>query len=152
MFHFMRVIRVCAESRQRHYRRRSDCHRVGRCGIAFQKFLDLFLKLRVLFEVFLKHIQFFTSRQFVINQQIAHFQKTGLFRKLLNRVAPVAQDAFLTIDKRDRTGAGASVAVTGVEGDGAGLRPQFRKINRDFAFRTFENRKLKFLILQNQFG
>ena len=47
-------------------------------------------------------LQLLRRRQFAVVQQIGHLQEVGLFRQLLDRVAPVAQNALVAVYIGDR--------------------------------------------------
>jgi len=78
-------------------------------------------------------------RQAAENQQPGDFDKVGMVRELLDRNAPIPQDAFVPVDVRDRTLAGCRVAQSRIEGDHAGLVSQLGNIDRRLAIRSHED-------------
>jgi hypothetical protein len=64
-------------------------------------------------------------RQVPVDQEEGRLEERGLPRQLVDRVAPVAQDAGVAIDVRDGRGARGGVDIARVVGDVSRLRQQF---------------------------
>ena len=80
-------------------------------------------------------------RKLAMNEQPTNLQKAGMFRKFLNGVAAVAQNALFSIDERDGTLAGARVGIAWVEGDEPGFGSQAPNIKGPLMFGAFDDRK-----------
>ena len=85
--------------------------------------------------------------QFSVDEQVGDFDEVRLRRELLDGIAPVAQDALLTIQVGDRAGASARVGVTGVERDRPRLRPELRDVDANLVFGTHHHRQFHRLSL-----
>ena len=72
--------------------------------------------------------------------------------EILNRVAPVAQDAGIAVDKGNLAQAGASVPEAVVVGDRPGLRAEVAHIQRLLALTADDHRQLEFLTLELERG
>ena len=66
--------------------------------------------------------------QFAVQQQVADFQEVGFFRQLLDRIAAIQQDAFVTVDVGDLAVAGCGGAVAWIEGEHAEVAVQLADV------------------------
>ena len=90
-------------------------------------------------------IQLLARRQLAPDQQVGDLQEGRVLGQLLDRVAAVAQDPLLAVEEGDRAGAGAGVAVAGVEGDQPGLAPQPGDVDGVVALGAADDRKVQLL-------
>ena len=75
----------------------------------------------VIFNGRIKACKFLFVWQLAVEQQIAHFKVGAFFCQLINRVAPMQQNTFFTIDKRDATFAASCRAKARIVGEVARL-------------------------------
>src|SRR5690606_32281579 len=73
-------------------------------------------------------------RQLAVDEQVAGLDEVGVLRQLLYRVATVAQDAFFTVEVRDRARGRAGDHVPAVERDVAGFLAKRSDVDRVFVF------------------
>src|SRR5690606_547192 len=83
---------------------RNDPHRVGIPRKTFQNPFEIFVDERVQGYLPLKLLQFLSGGQLTVNDEVSDFQKSRVFGQLLYGVTPVAQNAFLPIQKGNGTG------------------------------------------------
>jgi hypothetical protein len=86
--------------------------------------------------------QLFLTRQFSVDQQESHFQKTGGFCQLFDRVAPVLQDPFVPVDVANFGGARNRVHESRV------VRSQERMA---FVFQFLKFRRQNIVVLDRDF-
>ncbi len=49
----------------------------------------------------IESVELFGRRQFAVQQQVGNLDETGVLGELLDRVAPVHENALLSVDKSD---------------------------------------------------
>ena len=70
-------------------------------------------------DVLAELLQLLRGGQFAVDQQVGHFLEIAALGHLFHRIAAVAEDALLAVEKGDRTARGAGVGVAFVQGDAA---------------------------------
>ena len=138
--------------RQRGDHRRQHRHRVRGRREAVEQLLHVLVQQRVAGELVLEALELGGRRQLAVDQQVADLGEGGVLGDLVDRVAAVAQDPLLAVDKGDRARAGARVAVRRVVGDGAGGAAQRGDVDSDLVLGADEDRELVLLALQQQLG
>src|SRR5690606_5203923 len=94
------VILVLVEGGKRVHRRRQRRHRVRVPGKSVVKPLHVLVKHGVPRESEPKLLELLLVWQTTVNQQVTRLHERGFFRKLLDGIAPVAQNAAFSIQKR----------------------------------------------------
>lgn len=80
----------------------------------------------------LEVVQFFLVGEMAVDQQKRGFNEVAVFRQLFDRYAPIQQDAFLSIQKRDLALAATGTDETGIIGDQSGRGLQAGDVYRLF--------------------
>nr|GFD41780.1 hypothetical protein [Tanacetum cinerariifolium] len=127
------------ESRKRTDNRSQDAHGMGRRREAVENLAHIFVHQRVLGNLIAKCVKLRLRRQRTVNQQVSDFQEAGLLGELLDGIAPVAQNAFLAVEKRNSAFGGAGVFVAWVVGNVAGLVAQLADVEGLFMLGAFDN-------------
>ena len=91
------------------------------------------------------------ARQVAVDEQIGRLDKGRVLRQFLDRNAPIAQDALLPIDERDRAGAGSGVAIAVIQRDVLRLIPERGDVNALLPFGAHHHRQFICLAVQLQF-
>src|SRR5690606_26608256 len=126
--------------RQRRHYRAEDAHGVGMRREPFKELFLIFGNETMVFEGALVFLKLFLRWELAVDQEMAHLDEGGRLRQLFNGISPVAENAFFADDVDNGTFAGSRISVTGVEGNGASLRPKIPDVDRNFTFRTDDNR------------
>ena len=92
------VDRVVIESRQGTDDTDHHRHGVGIVMETLEKAQQRIVDHRVVSDDLGEVFELNRRRQFAVQQQIGHFDKSRLFRQLLNRVTAIAQNAFVTVE------------------------------------------------------
>ena len=104
------------EGGQRRQGADQDAHRVSVVVEAVDELLDVLVHVGVIGDLAGPRRRLSVVRHFAAQQQEGHVQERGPAGQLLDRVAAVAQDAFLPVDERDGTAAARGVLEGGVVG------------------------------------
>ena len=97
-----------------------------------QELLDAFVNERVMRDVLVPIPELCRRGQLPVKQQIRRFQVRGLFRKFLDGISAIPQNAGVAVDIRDAADARSSVVVRGIVADHAevgGIHPQLPKVH-----------------------
>ncbi|NRP51517.1 hypothetical protein XMM354_003316 [Aliiroseovarius sp. xm-m-354] len=97
---------VVIEGRHRTDHAYHDSHRMRITTETAEEVHHLFVQHGVVGHQALEFFQRFGAGQLTVEQQITYFEVMRLRRKLLNRIAPVQQNAFVTVDESDGAVAG----------------------------------------------
>ncbi len=114
-----RVERVLVEGRQRADRAGQHRHRVRVPREAVEEPLEVLVQHRVPAQPVGERLQLGRRRQLAVDEQVAGLDEGRLLGQLLDRVAPVAQDAGVTVDVGDLRGGGTGVGEARIQGDHA---------------------------------
>ena len=76
-------------------------HWVAVTAKSVKETVHLSVEQSVLGDETVKLTEFGLRRQFAIQQQVSNFEKAGLLRQLINRIAAMQKNAFFAIDERD---------------------------------------------------
>ncbi len=95
------VGRVMIEGGERADSADHDSHRVGVAAIAGEEAAHLLVDHRVARHARVEVLLLRSRRKFAVKQQIAGFQEVALFGQLLDRIAAVQQNTFVTVDVGD---------------------------------------------------
>ena len=90
--------------------------------------------------------------QLAVDQQVAGLDEIAPLGEHFDRIAAVAQHAYVAVEKGDRAGCRSGVGISLVERDIAGLRTQFRDVNGVLVFGPHDNRQINLLVADAQFG
>ena len=93
-----------------------DAHGVGVVAEALDDLLDVLVQHHVLGEILLPLRQLALVGQLAMDEQMGGLDERAAFRELLDRVAPIPQNALLPVDERDRAPAGGGVQERRVVG------------------------------------
>jgi hypothetical protein len=118
-----------------------DGHRMGIATEAVEEPPDLLVQHGVAGDVLAEGRQLLRVGQFAFQQQIRHLDEIRMFGELLDRVAPVQQDAGIAIDVGDLAFAGCGGAVARVEGENAEVTIQLADIRHRRAEGTGQQRQ-----------
>ena len=94
-------------------------------------------------------VQLRLGGQLAVDQQIAGFDEIAALGQLLDRVAAVAENALLAVEKCDGAGGRSGVHVTVVHRDQAGRGPELGNIDGGFLLRAGNYRQFEFTIFVN---
>jgi hypothetical protein len=122
---------------------------MGVVGKVVEEVVHAFVDVAVARQRSAPRFQFIVAWEMAVDEQVAHGGEFEPRRQLLDGVATVTEDAFLTIDECDGAFAGASIAVTRIEGDGAGLLAQGRDVDPHLVFGAHHHGVLVFFPVQN---
>ena len=89
--------------------RDQDAHRVGIVVETVHELLHVLVGHGVAHDFALPVFELFRRGQLAVQQQVGHFQESALFGQLFDRVAAIAQDAFVPVQVGDGTLAGGGV-------------------------------------------
>ena len=124
-----RVEGVGVEGRERGDRRGAGRHRMRVLRQRAVEALEVLVQHRVVGDRRGEGVELLLLGQLAAHQQVGDLEEGALRSQLLDRVAPVAQDALLAVDEGDRAPARAGVGVAGIEGDEARLVAQLRDVD-----------------------
>ena len=105
------VLRVRVERRERADGPEEHPHRMRVVPEPLEELLDVDVDVRVVAHLVLEGAQLLGCRQLAFEQEVRGLQERRILRELLDRVPPVAQDAAVTVDERDRAPARRGVQV-----------------------------------------
>ena len=137
IFHVQPVV---IESGQRTHYTRHHGHRVGIIMKTGYKLIQFHMNHRVIGDFLLKRGKFFFERQFSVQQQVSHLEKTALFRQLLYGIPPVTQNTLAAINESQFAGTGRRGGKTRVVGEIAQCRGQRLDVQRGLPFCAFDYR------------
>ena len=83
-------------------RREQHPHRVGVVAEALHELLDVLVHEGVDRDLVRPLVELLLAGQLAVDQQIRHLEVARALRQLLDRIAPVLEDALLAVDERDR--------------------------------------------------
>jgi hypothetical protein len=98
-------------------------------GEPLEELLEVLVQQGVPADPLVERLQLVGRRQLAVDQQVADFEEARLLRELVDRIPAVAQDPGVTVDVGDRRGAGGRVHEADVEGDLAGRRQEFARVD-----------------------
>ena len=116
-----RVEAVLVEGRQGRHGGGQHRHRVRVAGEAGEEGLEVLVQQRVAADALVELGELVLGRQLAVDEEVGHLEEARLLGQLLDRVAPVAQDALVAVDVGDRARAGGGVDEPDVQGDVARL-------------------------------
>ncbi len=117
----VRVERVLVESAQRPDDGTEDRHRMGVAREAVVERPHVFVQDRVPPQRLTELTELLGRWQLAVDQQVARFDEVALLGDDFYRIAAIAKDAPVAVEKGDGAGAGSGVAVALVQGDIARL-------------------------------
>jgi hypothetical protein len=88
-------------------------------------------------------LQLAGARQLAIEQQISDFDEARMLRELLDRIAPVEENSFFTVDEGDRALAATGGDVARIEGEDALLPVEAADVEDAGPERTLANRDFR---------
>ncbi len=97
------VPRLRIEGRKRGHHRHQRAHRMGIVMEGLQQLLHVFRNQQVLLDLAVPGGQFSLGGKLPVQEKERDFEERAVFGKLLDRVAPVSQDAAIAIQIGDRT-------------------------------------------------
>jgi len=97
------------------------CHRVGVVTEPTDKITDVLMHHCVIFNSVAESCEFAFRRKLSVKQQIANFKVAAFLSQLVDRVAAMQQNTFITIDECDRAFAAAGTTVAGIVGEESGV-------------------------------
>ena len=115
MLRIVDVQRVVVERGEGTHYATHDCHRVAVTTETIEEGFQLVVNHGVVLDGAVELLLLFCGGQFALEQQITGFKEIRLFRQLLNRVAPMQENAFVAINEGDLGFAGRGRHETGVE-------------------------------------
>ena len=115
---------VLVEGAERRDRRAEHRHRVRVAREAVEEGAQVFVQHRVTANPLLEGRQLVSSRELAVDQQVGDLGEGRLLGQLVDGVAPIAQDAGVTVDVGDGALAGGRVDEAHVVGDQTGLLQQ----------------------------
>src|SRR5208283_1870141 len=118
--------RLRIDCRQRGHGGDQHPHRVRVVAVTLQELLCGLMQHGVPLHLGLPRLHLRVRGQLAVQQQPRHLEERAVLRQFLDRIAPVAQDAEVAVDKRDRAAAGGRVLKCRVVGhDSEVLGPGF---------------------------
>ncbi len=146
----VQIHRVLIERRQSADHTAEDRHRVSVAGKPVVERSHVLVDHRVVTNSRSEFGRLLCVGQFAIDQQVGGFEKVGLSRKLLDRVATISQDPLFAIEKGDRAAGAASIHETFIKCDQPCLASQAADVDRSLAFTSLDNGKLDFSVAVDQ--
>ena len=109
--------------------------------IAVEEGLHIFVDHRVARQQRVEPVQLAARGELPVDEQVGRFRKGRALGQLLNRVAPVAEDALVPVNEGDGTDARSRVHVAVIERDAGGLLAESRDVNRFLVLRARDDRQ-----------
>jgi hypothetical protein len=129
-----RVERILVVRRERGHRGGQHRHRVRVAREPVEEALEVLVQQRVPLELVGELAQLGLGRQLAVQQQVADLGEAGVLGQLVDRVAPVAEDAGVTVDVGDLGRTARGVDEPRVVGDQATLGQQPGDVDTGRAF------------------
>ena len=107
-------LRFGIERRQRGHSAHEHAHRVRVVMEAVDELLDVLVDDGVVRDLEYPRVELRGRGELPVEQQIGGLEERALLRELLDRVAPVAENALVAVDERERAAAGRRVHEGGV--------------------------------------
>ena len=136
------VRRVVIEGRERADHAAQHRHRVRVAAEAAEEGGDLLMHHRVVRDVGDELDLLVGGGQFAVQQQISDFQEVAFCRQLLDREAPIHQDAFVAVDIGDARATGGGRHKAGIVGEIAGFRVKAADVDDLRADRARNHRQI----------
>ena len=149
MLRTVRVLALGVEGAQRVHHRRQDAHRVGVRRVVLEEALHVLMHQRMVADVALELLQLLLRGQLAEQQQVGYLDERGLLSQLLDGVAPVLQDALLTVQEGDGAGGGTGVLVTEVQRDVSRDITQLADVDGLLAFTARHDREFVRLAVED---
>ena len=118
-------------------------HRVRVTREAVEEAFEVLVQQRVPPDLVGEILELRRRRELPVDQQIAHLDEGGLLGELLDRDAPVAQDALVAVDVGDGRLGGRGVDEAAVEGRQSGFGEEFAERNRVTSLGGLQDRELQ---------
>jgi hypothetical protein len=128
--------------------RRQHRHRGRVPRVALEDALHLHLDGRILPQLHPEFLPLRRIRQLAIDHKVRGLHEVAALGKLLDRDAPVPQDAVIAVQVRDAARARARVPVTLVVADVARVHPQLARVDRLFPLGAHHHGEGEFLFVQ----
>ena len=129
----MDLVGVRVEGRQRAHRGHEHAHGVGVVAEALHEVLHVLVHERVHGDLVHPLLQLRAGGQLAVDDQVGDLQEGGALAQLLDRIAPVLEDAGVAVDVRDRAAAGSRVherRVVGHQAEVALVRLDLAQVQR----------------------
>ena len=151
----LRVVRVRAvrvEGRERAHDRRQRAHRVGVAREPVEELLGILVEERVLADRAAELVSLGPRRELAVDEQIRRLEERGGVTgdERLDRDTPIAEDALLAVDERDRRLARPGVDEPVVQCDESRLRPELRDVDAQLVLGTPHDRELDLGVAMTQ--
>ena len=131
-------------SRHGTHDRRQHGHRVRIVAKALEEIQHALVEHRVRANHMIELLEFRRGGQFTVQQQIRHLDEAGVRRELFDRVPPVHQDAFFTVDKGYVGPTASGGDISRIESEDSHVAIQARDVDDIWSGRSGVNRQFHF--------